>query len=884
MRTQKPLSLTVLHAPFQHQGKIRLVMVVGAMVSLDGKQIEQEQTLWKLIASAPGGNGALDEIKPKVRGEVLVSGHAYAPEGKPVPAMAARLSVGPVNKEIWVIGDREWKTTGPTDAIPFTRMPLSYDRAFGGEGYAPNPAGRGFAPIKTASGDTVHPLPNLEIPKKLITSPRDRPPIACFAPLDPSLPQRIKKGGTYDKKWVETKYPEMADDFDPTYFNVAPEDQWIEGYWEGGESFALENMHRDRPRIEGQLPSFTARVFVTRKGAEPGTLEDVSLRCDTLWFLPDRERVILIFRGGIDVVDEEASDVIDVLAALEHKDQPKPVEYYRRIREQRLDKKKGPLHQLRDTDLLPEGVAPVKSTALTEMDELLGKEDLLEDNMRRRAQRELDQSRERLRKMGVDPDKHMPKEIPPKQKAPEMHELPEVFDDVERQAEQARLDADQRREAALASVREQCKRYGVDLDAKLAEARRGQAGPPKFRAENELARIRGLVAQATKYGVPVPPNAAKVEEPRFQDKLRITEDALKETYRRTAHLSPAADPLAPPDADRVRRDVEATLAAGASLAERDLTGANLAGLDFSGKDLTSVFMEGANLAGCSFRGAKLDRAVLARANLQGADFHGAQVKGVNFGGADLTGAKLTGDLDLTAAVLISANLKDADFSGATMDRAELSEARIDNTKLAGVKAKRMTVLKSDFRGLDLSGAQLEECNFLETDLSGVDFTGASLYRTAFVDVNAEGARFRNAKLDKLRVATLEKGCSFAKADLRGASLLTANLRGANLEGADLSGADLTQADFSGCNLRGANLENARAVHVRMMKTDLTGANVARTDLMYALMGGAIVRGASFEEASLFRADGAKMKGDDQTSFKGANVKQVRVVPDRSGNG
>ena len=43
-------------------------------------------------------------------------------------------------------------------------------------------------------------------------------------------------------------------------------------------------------------------------------------------------------------------------------------------------------------------------------------------------------------------------------------------------------------------------------------------------------------------------------------------------------------------------------------------------------------------------------------------------------------------------------------------------------------------------------------------------------------------------------------------------------------------------------------------------------------------------GASFEEANLFRADGAKMKGDDKTSFEGANLKQVRVVPDRSTNG
>src|SRR5262249_51799236 len=208
------------------------------------------------------------------RGEVLLTGYAFPPGGKPAPVTAARLAVGPVDKTIWVVGDRFWKATGPSEAVPYEKMPLGYDRAFGGQGYAQNPTGKGYAPVKTESGDTVHPLPNIEIANKLITSPRERPLPTGFGPIDPSWPQRIKKTGTYDRKWLENRYPELAEDLDPTYYNLAPEDQQIDGYWQGGERFVLENLHPEKPQIEGVVPSFRARAFVTRVDAPAGTLGD----------------------------------------------------------------------------------------------------------------------------------------------------------------------------------------------------------------------------------------------------------------------------------------------------------------------------------------------------------------------------------------------------------------------------------------------------------------------------------------------------------------------------------------------------------------------------------------------------------------------------------
>jgi uncharacterized protein YjbI with pentapeptide repeats len=883
MRTIKPFSLTALSAPFQHNGKVRMVFVVGAMVDFAARKIEHEQALWKSLGDTPGASGSLDECKPKVRGEALASGYAYAPGGRPAPVVAARLSVGAINKDVWVVGDRVWKATGASEPVPFDRMPLGWDRAFGGEGYAPNPKGRGYAPLKTESGDSVHPLPNLEIPKKLVASPRDRPAPTAFGPVDPSWPQRMRKmGSNYDKKWLETRYPEVSDDFDPTFFNLASEDQWIDGYWQGGEAFVLENMHPDKPRLEGVVPALTARCFVTRVGVED-SFEEVGLRCDTLWFMPHKERMILVFRGGIDVADDEGADVVDVTVALERKGQPRPTSYYQGIRALRVEKKKGALYALRDMDLLPDDLEPVQSEALGEMYELLEREGLTESNMKNRAQKELDRSRAKLIQAGVDPDKYMPREIPLQPTKPRpLHELPDVYDDAMAQADKARLDAEGQRQQAVERAREIAKKAGVDLGA-AADAKAPPGGPPKFRADTEIGRLRTLVAKAKAFGVNLPDNALRIEDPAFQAKLKLAEESAKDAYRKTAHYQPPAAALAPPDAVRVRRDVDATLGADASFAERDLTGADLAGVDFSGKDLSGIFLEKANLAGCSFRGANVERAVFARANLAGADFEGAKTAGANFGRADLTGAKLRG-LDLSRGVFVGATLKEADFTGSTLDNAELSEAVCERTIFAKVHARGLTVLRADLRGLDLREAQITESNFLDVNLDGADFSGASLFRTAFLDTTAEGARFENAKLDKFRVVKSEKGSSLARAQFRGATLKGANLRGVNLEGADLRETDLSQADLSGCNLRGADLEGARGPEIRLVKADLTDANLARTDFMYALLGNANVRGASFEEANVFRADGAKMKGDDRTSFKGANVKQVRVVPDRSGNG
>jgi hypothetical protein len=137
--------------------------------------------------------------------EVVVLGAAYAPGGGPVGRTTGAVAVGDERRELSVFGDRVWENSGGPRIgapVPFTRMPLTHERAFGGtaeveidrEAFvqamdARNRHGRGFDPVPAARSlaeqlkapegypryDETRPLPNIEDPAALIQRPDDAP-------------------------------------------------------------------------------------------------------------------------------------------------------------------------------------------------------------------------------------------------------------------------------------------------------------------------------------------------------------------------------------------------------------------------------------------------------------------------------------------------------------------------------------------------------------------------------------------------------------------------------------------------------------------------------------------------------------------------------------
>jgi hypothetical protein len=195
-------------------------------------------------------------FKPKA--DLLLSGHCYAPDGKPVPAAQVKFQVGPHEKNLYVFGDRQWKRSFGfrtiSDPEPFTKKELKYENSFGGEEYKLNPIGKGYAKQETEDGRKVTLLPNIEDPEDLIGSPRNRPKPAGFGPLGSMWKQRFSKLGTYKDKWMKNRWPWFAEDFDYGYFNSAPADMQVEGYLHGDEELYFKNLHPESPRFVSNLP------------------------------------------------------------------------------------------------------------------------------------------------------------------------------------------------------------------------------------------------------------------------------------------------------------------------------------------------------------------------------------------------------------------------------------------------------------------------------------------------------------------------------------------------------------------------------------------------------------------------------------------------------
>jgi uncharacterized protein YjbI with pentapeptide repeats len=333
MKIHKKRDLAFSILPYGAAGRNFLSLAAMAFFDLTAPEgLLTEQDMWKAVPEALGPGGILDPGMPKMRGEVLVAGAARAPRDSQTTGLRVRIRVGALDKSLAVFGERFWLPDGTiSEPRPFAAMPLDYDRAFGGPEFPPNPTGKGIAPVALPDGRVAVPLPNIETPGRLVAGKDDRPEPAGLGPLDITWPQRARYNGTYDERWKAERWPGLPDDTDFLLFNRAPADQWYPDFLQGGEPYAIENMHPDLPRIAGVLPALRPRMFVTllagyKLFADPAgfkeTFVEVPARLETVWLFPNILRGVVLYRGSIANADDEARDVARVYLEWERQGEP----------------------------------------------------------------------------------------------------------------------------------------------------------------------------------------------------------------------------------------------------------------------------------------------------------------------------------------------------------------------------------------------------------------------------------------------------------------------------------------------------------------------------------------------------------------------------------
>jgi hypothetical protein len=191
-----------------------------------------------------------DLVLTKKTTDVIMVGHAYAPHDRPVAQTDVALRVGPVQKVLRIFGDRTWGRVGSSSPQPFRKMPLVYERAFGGVDRRSahpdrdwewrNPVGTGFAVARENLRGVL--LPNIEYPSECLESWTDRPRPAGFGPIGPHWQPRVRFAGTYDEEWMKARQPLLPADFDDRFFQCAPQDQQTPTFLRGGEPVVLYHL------------------------------------------------------------------------------------------------------------------------------------------------------------------------------------------------------------------------------------------------------------------------------------------------------------------------------------------------------------------------------------------------------------------------------------------------------------------------------------------------------------------------------------------------------------------------------------------------------------------------------------------------------------------
>ncbi|MCA9699712.1 MAG: DUF2169 domain-containing protein, partial [Myxococcales bacterium] len=214
--------------------------------------------------------------------------------------------VGAWQKAAVVFGERVWGQgiTGasPTAPLPFTSLPLIYERCFGGSPSDPsralaalaqqNPVGRGlFAGEREAIGQ---PLPNFEDPLAPLQSLRDRPRPCGFGPVARHWQPRRSFAGTYDQAWVEQRIPFWPRDFDERFFCAAAPGLHAAPHLQGGEAVRIIGMAPDGAH-EFVLPSLRLRA----RFEVPGATLRKQLILDAVSLEPDSGTFTLIWRTQI---------------------------------------------------------------------------------------------------------------------------------------------------------------------------------------------------------------------------------------------------------------------------------------------------------------------------------------------------------------------------------------------------------------------------------------------------------------------------------------------------------------------------------------------------------------------------------------------------------
>lgn len=841
----KSKNFDFLHATLKSSGVFSLS--IGQAIAFDlatGEIIDAPEqsplAVFDAVVQNYGLDAVLDECAPKFRGELLALGSCYRPQDLTTQPVSARISVGALDKQLAVFGDRNFSSTGGlSKPQAFDSMPIIPDRAF-------NPLLKMGTP------------PNVEYPGQLILSASDESVPAGFWPLSSQDLRRADLLGEFNETWLANRWPHLPDDTNPGYFNLAPADQQLSaGFFKGGEPIRLLNMHPDFPLIESKLPELRPRIFVEKQVADNNyQFVELKVDIDTLWLLPDAMTGVLIARAQCPLADSAARDINAVYADVEWtRDAPAPLDtHFNNFLIAAGRKTPEPPETISPevdaggqpaAGVIPE-VSAVLATASAQGAESSASaavspaEKVLVDAIEKDIG-EMDRVIQQFKDA-------MPKDLPEK----EINEMiKNSVGNMPKTLDEARALIKQSQEQ-LASFLQQPGTSEKDLIAALSSE-------PNLKGyADALLNTPGGIAGIFKSFETSFDEMAAAQE-------KVGEALLQEAQEKKI-VEEEAEVAVPETPTYTREWVIAEYTRGTSFEDLDLSG-----LDLSELKLDGAIFKQANLSTCNFKNSSLLGARFDDATAVEACFVGMKAEGANFRSASVSGS------DFSSASMVSTLLELADFSkckltGANLSQAILSRATMNNATMtdivaAGIVADETSFIEANLSSANLAGGRFKSANFYGATMVGANLSGAYCIQAEFSAANLSGSQISGAILCDSQA---NLGANLSQTNLYKSDLSGSNWEGVVLDGAILDLCRMDDVDFSKASMKKCRMINGVAKRGIFDKTLIVDADFSGLNALEGAFRGASIQNSKLEVGNYFAVD-FQDAVLDRVSMEGSNI-------------
>jgi len=902
----QPLDLETSYRTFQFKGDHYLCITSKLYFPLLGGHPLVFSEAYDALSSLPVP--FIDEGLPKVTPEVLVLGEAQSPNQQPVSSMEVSLALGDLKKTLLVVGDRFWTggLTGASKPEPFTTMPLTWDRAFGGKEHKENPLGLGLDKQASPFGEDLIKLPNLEHPSHLMTSLTHNGQPAGFSPLGADHPERSKHMGTYDERWLQNEFPGYPRDFNFDAFNCAPLDQRIQDKNWVTQPITMTGAHHQHAVIESKLPQFDVETHLVKKGVAWENLTEQDLMpitntVDTVVLFPNQLMGLLIYRATMKVDTIDGSEYQYLLSTYKDKETARDKKDHLNSLIGRLHPELSVRYAMTTKDLIPSSV-PCAMARLMDQDSqpenllaqhieekalLLKNEKLAEaeqsllDMIEQQSQQGLDTTllKKQLHDLNnpVKDEWQLKFEAISERLAPLDKETGKLdlmkldftaFDDLSKLSQEyADFQMAQTKQHLAEQISNAIDSGNQDAITALQTALDRLDAPAVLpRPADPMATLNQIQASL--------PNSEALALEDLQRKLEAAYEAQIEGYRMGAHM---LDMGTPPLQSQASNRLDWALAR--IEAKEPLKFADLAGLDFSNMDLRGVDFSYCYLEQCNFRHADLSHANLSHAIAPRCDFTYAKLENT-----DLTKANL-GAGEFRHAVIVNTPSQElevakSDFSYAKLSGLDLSETvnlldlTFHQTVFTSVKFNGATFLEVNFSESIISDCSFEQATFNECHLPSIQVRNSNMMAVNFIDCSLTGSQWLKSDLTNARFlgdkAVLNNAqfyeCILANATVRKISASYVEFLACTMNGADFSESDLSCCQMQGCTVKDGLFISAELENSQLSNNNLMASNFMQARLAEANMSQSNFYGAEFLGAYVHHTD-----------FSGANMDASKLA-------